>query len=496
MDRQTYIEQLSYVADLHAIISATDLAGNITYVNDNFCDITGYAREELLGKNHRILKSGTHGPAFYKGMWQTLVDGSPWHGQIKNRKKDGSFYWVEATISPMYGSDGAPVGYLSIRTDITSTMEVLERLRLQARVIEMAGDAIVIADARLPDTPLIHVNPAFEEMSGYSLDEILDKNCRFLNRTDRDQPGLAAIRAAVRDGTEVRTVLRNYKKDGSLFFNEIHLFPVLDDNGILTHFVAIEQDVTKRILLEESLKKAKEEADRANRAKSDFLTLITHELRTPLNAILGYAQLVESNPRSSLDNEDRGHVKQIMAAGWHLLELIDQLLDLGRIETGNILLSLTTVGLRGLVEESQALAGDLWDRKRIGFQNLVPEDLVARADRERLRQVVINLLSNATKYSDPEKTVTVSGTIRDESTILLSVADQGWGLTQEQQTHLFESFNRLGAGERGIPGTGVGLVVVKKLVEMMGGTISVESQPGQGSVFMVMLPRALPLPLT
>ena len=496
MDRQTYIEQLSYVADLHAIISATDLAGNITYVNDNFCDITGYSREELLGKNHRILKSGAHGPAFYKGMLQTLVDGSPWHGQIKNRKKDGSFYWVEATISPMYGSDGAPVGYLSIRTDITSTMEVLERLRLQARVIEMAGDAIVIADARLPDTPLIHVNPAFEEMSGYSLDEILDKNCRFLNRTDRDQPGLAAIRAAVRDGTEVRTVLRNYKKDGSLFFNEIHLFPVLDDNGILTHFVAIEQDVTKRILLEESLKKAKEEADRANRAKSDFLTLITHELRTPLNAILGYAQLVESNPRSSLDNEDRGHVKQIMAAGWHLLELIDQLLDLGRIETGNILLSLTTVGLRGLVEESQALAGDLWDRKRIGFQNLVPEDLVARADRERLRQVVINLLSNATKYSDPEKTVTVSGTIRDESTILLSVADQGWGLTQEQQTHLFESFNRLGAGERGIPGTGVGLVVVKKLVEMMGGTISVESQPGQGSVFMVVLPRALPLPLT
>ena len=158
MDRQTFIEQLSYVADLHAIISATDLAGNITYVNDNFCDITGYSREELLGKNHRILKSGLHGPAFYKGMWQTLVDGSPWHGQIRNRKKDGSFYWVEATISPMYGSDGAPVGYLSIRTDITSTMEVLERLRLQARVIEMAGDAIVIADARLPDTPLIHVN--------------------------------------------------------------------------------------------------------------------------------------------------------------------------------------------------------------------------------------------------------------------------------------------------------------------------------------------------
>ena len=429
-------------------------------------------------------------------MWQTLIDGSPWHGQIENRKKDGSFYWVEATISPMYGPDGAPVGYLSIRTDITSTMEVLEQLRLQGRVIEMAGDSIIIADARLPDTPLIPVNPAFEKMSGYSLPEIRGKNCRFMNRTDRDQPGIEAIRKAVRDGSEVRTVIRNYKKDGSLFFNEIHLFPVLEDSGVLTHFVAIEQDVTRRILLEDSLKKAKEEAERANRAKSDFLTLITHELRTPLNAILGYAQLLTSNPESSLDNEDRGYVNQIMTVGWHLLELIDQLLDLGRIETGNVLISLTTVRLRELVDESQALAGDLWDKKRIDFQNLVPDDLAARADRDRLRQVIINLLSNATKYSDPEKTVTVSGSLRDESTILLSVSDQGWGLTAEQQAHLFESFNRLGAEEKGISGTGVGLVVVKKLIEMMGGTISIESQPGHGSVFMLVLPRATPLSLT
>ncbi len=491
MDHQTFNEQLSYVADLHAIISATNLDGTITYVNDNFCDITGYSREELLGKNHRILKSGLHGPAFYKGMWQTVVGGSPWHGQIKNRKKDGSFYWVEATIAPMYGSDGTPVGYLSIRTDITDTMEMLERFRLQARVIEMAGDSIVIGDARLPDTPLIHVNPAFERMSGYSLGEILGKNCRFMNRDDRDQPGLAAIRTAIQSGAEARTVLRNYRKDGSLFFNEIHLFPVFDESGNLTHFVAIEQDVTKRILLEDSLKKAKEEADRANRAKSDFLTLITHELRTPLNAILGYTQLLETNVRSSLKDEDLDHVNRIMTAGWHLLSLIDQLLDLGRIESGTIEIFPTTLGLRELVDESRAMAGDLWEKKRIVFQNHVPEDLAARADRDRLRQVLVNLLSNATKYSDPERTVTVSGTVRDDSTALLSICDQGWGMTPEQQSHLFESFNRLGAEEKGVSGTGVGLVVVKKLVEMMGGQISVESQPGRGSVFMIVLPRGL-----
>ncbi len=491
MDHQTFIEQLSYVADLHAIISATNLEGTITYVNDNFCDITGYSREELLGKNHRILKSGLHGPAFYKGMWQTLMDGSPWHGQIKNRKKDGNFYWVEATIAPMYGPDSSPVGYISIRTDITDTMEVLERLRLQARVIEMAGDSIIIGDARLPDTPLIHVNPAFERMSGYSLPEILGKNCRFMNRDDRDQPGLAAIRTAIRNGSEARTVLRNYRKDGSLFFNEIHLFPVDDESGNLTHFVAIEQDVTKRILLEDSLKKAKEEADRANRAKSDFLTLITHELRTPLNAILGYTQLLETNVRTSLQEEDLGHVNQIMTAGWHLLALIDQLLDLGRIESGNIQIFPTMLGLRELVDESRAMAGDLWEKKGIIFQNHVPEDLAARADRDRLRQVLVNLLSNATKYSDPERTVTVSGTVRDDSTVLLSICDQGWGMTPEQQSHLFESFNRLGAEEKGVSGTGVGLVVVKKLVEMMGGRITVESHPGRGSVFMIVLPRGL-----
>ncbi len=491
MERQTFIELLSYVADLHAIISATDPEGLITYVNDNFCNITGYRRDELLGKNHRILKSGHHSPAFYERMWKTLIDGSPWHGQIKNRKKDGTFYWVEATIAPMYSPDGSPLGYLSLRTDITSTMEILERLRLQARVIEMAGDSIVIADARLPDTPLIHVNPAFEAMSGYPSSEIMGQNCRFMNRDDRDQPGVEVLRTAVREGSEARTVLRNYRKDGSLFFNEIHLFPVVDEGGGLTHFVAIAQDVTKRILLEDSLTTAKEEADRANRAKSDFLTLITHELRTPLNAILGYAQLLGSKPHSSLDKDDVVHVKQIMTAGWHLLELIDQLLDLGRIETGNVLISPTKVLLRELVNESQKLAGNLWEKKQIAFHNLVPEGLAALADRDRLRQVLINLLSNATKYSDAGRTVTVSGMIRDESTLLLSVADQGWGMTPEQQSHLFESFNRLGAEKKGVPGNGVGLVVVKNLIEKMGGAISVESQPGRGSVFMITLPRNL-----
>jgi PAS domain S-box-containing protein len=326
-------------------------------------------------------------------------------------------------------------------------------------------------------------------MSGYSLGEILGRNCRFMNRDDRDQPGLEAIRTAVREGSEVRTVIRNYKKDGSLFYNEIHLFPVVDERGTLSHFVAIEQDVTKRILLEDSLIKAKEEADRANRAKSEFLTLITHELRTPLNAILGYAQLLGMHGQTTLSLEDSDHVAQILKAGWHLLELIDQLLDLGRIESGNILITPTEVDLRELAGESFLMAGELYEKKRISFRNLVPEGLASRADRDRLRQVLINLLSNAAKYSDPEREVTASGALRDESTVLLSVSDQGWGMTPEQKDHLFESFNRLGAEEKGVSGTGVGLVIVKQLVERMGGTISVESQPGRGSVFMIVLPR-------
>lgn len=490
MDTRIFLEQIAYVVNLHAVVSMTDLDGNITYANDNFCEASGYTREELLGKNHRILKSGAHGPAFYKGMWQTLADGDPWHGQIKNRRKDGGFYWVEATISPMFGSHGERIGYISVRTEITSTMELLESQRLQARVIEMAGDSIIIADARLPDIPLIHVNPAFEEMTGYSLGEILGKNCRFMNLDDRDQPGLEAIRAAVREGSEVRTVIRNYKKDGSLFYNEIHLFPVIDERGGLSHFVAIEQDVTKRILLEDSLKKAKEAADRANRAKSDFLTLISHELRTPLNAILGYAQLLGMPGQTSLSDEESHYVDQIQKAGWHLLELIDQLLDLGRIESGNILITPTVVDLRELVEESFLMARAHYEKKRISFLNLVPAGLLSRADRDRLRQVLINLFSNAAKYSDPEREVTATGTVQDEFTVLLSVSDQGWGMTPEQKEHLFESFNRLGAEEKGVSGTGVGLVIVKQLVEKMGGTIRVESEPNRGSAFMIVLPRA------
>jgi len=738
-------ERQQQALDAHAIVSATDAAGTLIYVNDRFCEISGYSRNELVGQNHRIVKSSEHLPEFYLDMWNTIVCGNIWRGEVCNRRKDGRLYWVETSIVPFLDNTGRPYQYVSIRTDISRIKKAELRLRLLERAVEASASSISMVDVNKPGMPLIYVNPAFERITGYSRDEAIGRNPRFLQGKETDQPGVDEIRAALQEGRAGGALLHNYRKDGATYWNDLRIAPVHDEQGRLSHFIGIADDVTERrdagdalLKSEERLRRsqhyanigtwdwniqtgkvicserigslfgypedkreisfkyfldgihpddrqkvidavdacvqqgaeyniehrcvwpdgtvrwllergdvvragdgtplnmlgvvqdithrkfaelkilekqarlvifnhiienvadavitidsvgtissfnpaaeklfgysaaeiinrnvnllmpepyrskhgryidlhnagqpsgiigkqlelpgqhkdgtifslelavtlmeiddskhfvgilrdiserkqyeqeiiaAKDEAESANNAKSEFLSNMSHELRTPMNAILGFGQLLEIE--AGLNEDQADYVDEILKAGHHLLELINEVLDLARIESGNINLSLEPLSCAELIGECLTLIKPIAQVRGITINDAAIGDYVIRADRTRLKQVLINLLSNAIKYNRPQGDVLVQVVVQD-GFVRLEVSDTGYGIPATRRQELFQPFSRLGVADTDIEGTGIGLTISRRLMKMMGGTIGMDSEEGRGCTFWIELPE-------
>lgn len=360
------MKDLKFALDQHSIVSIADVSGNVVYANDKFVEISGYSQQELLGCSHRILNSGYHTPEFWVSMWADIAQGKVWQGVIRNRNKQGEFYWVDSTIVPFLDEYGLPYQYVSIRTDFTARKHA-----------------------------------------------------------------------------------------------------------------------------EEAMIQAKDDAEQANRAKSEFLSRMSHELRTPLNAILGFAQFMEYDPQHPLASSQMENLQHILRAGWHLLGLINEVLDLSRIESGNMQIELVNADVGPLVSECIDMVAPLAAKRNI---HIYVEDINCQhpvlADHKRLKQVLINLLSNAVKYNVENGDINVACSIEAGNRLRISVADTGAGLSPENQKLLFTAFTRMEAEKSGIEGTGIGLVISKRLVELMGGSIGFHSEPGKGSTFWVALPLA------
>ncbi len=275
-----------------------------------------------------------------------------------------------------------------------------------------------------------------------------------------------------------------------------------DVKGNVLGVFAAARDITERKFMDQALleknvelERAKAVAEKANLGKSEFLSSMSHELRTPLNAILGFAQLMESDSPEPTPKQKRSLV-QILNAGWYLLELINEILDLAQIESGKITLSLEPVSLVEVMNECRAMVEPQVSQRAIDLMFLPLEsDHFVEVDRTRMKQVLINLLSNAIKYNNPGGTVTLACTLMTQDSIRISIQDTGVGLTQDQLAQLFQPFNRLGKEFGPEEGTGIGLVVTKRLVELMGGTIGVDSTVGEGTVFWIDLRLATAPPL-
>jgi signal transduction histidine kinase/AmiR/NasT family two-component response regulator len=300
-------------------------------------------------------------------------------------------------------------------------------------------------------------------------------------------PGFEALAFKASRGIEDSYALTYIRKDGSRFPAVVSITALRDDAGGIIGYLLIGADNSVRKRVESALNEAVAAAEKANRAKTDFLSSMSHELRTPLNAILGFTQLMGSgSPPPTLSQ--RRNLDQILKAGWYLLELINEILDLALIESGKVTLSGEPVSLVEVMLECRAMVEPQAQKRGIGmtFPRFETPYFV-KADRTRVKQVLINLLFNAIKYNKPAGAVAVECTLSPPASIRISVRDTGAGLAPEQLAQLFQPFNRLGKEAGAEEGTGIGLVVTKRLVELMGGAIGVDSAVGVGSVFWIEL---------
>jgi signal transduction histidine kinase/ActR/RegA family two-component response regulator len=396
-------------------------------------------------------------------------------------------------------------------TEVLRNEVLLKTGALQDAILNSANFSSIATDEK----GVIQIfNVGAERMLGYSAAEVLNKitpadisdpqeviaraAALSLELGTPITPGFEALVFKASRGIEDIYELTYIRRDGSRFPAVVSVTALRDDQGGILGYLLIGTDNTARKRVEEEqakqlqehtveLQKATAIAEKANLAKSDFLSSMSHELRSPLNAILGYAQLMESDTPLPSPTQ-KANIDQILHAGWYLLELINDILDLAVIESGRLSLSLEPVSLMEVMIECQSMIEPLAQKR--GITMTFPQfekPCFIKADRTRLKQVLINLLSNSIKYNRARGTVTVGCALSQSGRIRISVCDTGAGLSAEKLAQLFQSFNRLGQEASGEEGTGIGLVVSKRLMELMQGQIGVDSQVGKGSVFWIEL---------
>ena len=401
-------------------------------------------------------------------------------------RKDGSRFPAIVSVTALRDAEESIIGYLLIGTDNSARKQVEEKLRWTEEgfrlMVESVTDcAIVMLDS---EGRVASWNGGAQRIKGYTADEIVGQHF------SRFYPPAEIARGAPQRDLDAAVAEGRYevegwrvRKDGSVFWANVVFTAIRDAAGNARGFAKLTRDLTERRLVEQTLTLAKSAAEKANLAKSEFLSSMSHELRSPLNAILGFAQLMESDATPATASQ-KASIDEILRAGWYLLELINEILDLAQIESGKLSLSPEPMSLEEVMVECQAMIEP--QALQRGIHMTFPQFDVpcfVAADRTRLKQVLINLLSNATKYNKAGGTVVVDLSGSTPKRIRINVRDTGAGLPAEKLAQLFQPFNRLGQEHGAEQGTGIGLVMSKRLVALMGGVLGVESSVGAGSVF-------------
>ena len=502
------------------IINIHAKGGIIETVNPAAELMFGYGAAELFGQNLSLLipeldQDQRNGSLeYYSASAEARASGQA--REVVGRRNDGSNFPLEISVSEM--SLGGQRYVTGILRDITARKQAEEALlkagALQKAIFDSANFSSIATDAK----GVIQIfNVGAERMLGYRAADVMNKitpadisdpqevvaraKTLSVELGTQIEPGFEALVFKASRGIEDIYELTYIRKDGSRFPAVVSVTALRDDREAIIGYLLIGTDNTARKLIETDralLDRALQEknvelertrliAEKANLAKSEFLSSMSHELRSPLNAILGFAQLMESGTPPPTPTQ-KASINQILQGGWYLLELINEILDLALIESGKLSLSMEPISLTEVLHDCRALIEPLAQKSNLHL--LFPEfdsNFFVDADRTRVKQVLINLLSNAIKYNRTDGSVEVSYRAVTEERIHIEVRDTGEGLSPDKLAQLFQPFNRLGQQAGAEEGTGIGLVVSKRLIELMGGEIGVESTAGTGSVFWIEL---------
>lgn len=463
--------------DEHAIVAITDTHGKITYVNDKFSSISQHPREELLGRDHRIVNSGHHSKDFFRDLWETVLSGRVWKGEIKNRAKDGTPYWVNTTIVPFLGQDGRPVQFIAIQADITGRKQAQDELD---RFFSLSLDFLCIAHA---DGYFKRVSPAVTDMLGWTPEEFLARPFIDFVHPDDRLATLCEVERQVVAGEPVLQFENRYQhKDGS--WRVLSWKSVPHEGGMM---YGTARDVTEQRQTEQQIQKLNENLERraaqleeVNKELEAFSYSVSHDLRAPLRHVQGYVEMLQRAADGQLSEKATRYLKVISEASTEMGQLIDDLLDFSRM--GRIELHESRENLERLVRDSIKRLEMTTNARNILWKIGPLPDVFG--DAALLRQVLANLLGNAVKYSrerNPAE-IEIGCAGEEEERVVLFVRDNGAGFDMQYAHKLFGVFQRLHRSED-FEGTGIGLATVRRVISRHGGRTWAEGKVGEGATF-------------